>query len=82
MRRASRFEGVGLCVMHPKEEQKSVEMIQTTRLEGSKTRSCFEPDPEFSRNSTEEPQSGRDEGLSFRKNHWIQERLENVGEIT
>lgn len=59
MRRATSFEGVGLCIMHKFEEKHKEAPATVTPPESTSAKhsklSTFEPDPEFSRNSTEEP---------------------------
>lgn len=77
MRRPNSFEGVGRCIMRRLEEKtdKHVEKCLTQALQP-----LFEPDPEFSRRSTEEHgasshanQFSDPHAMYPKKNHWMQE---------
>lgn len=77
MRRPNSFEGVGLCIMRRLEEKtdKHMEKCLTQALQP-----LFEPDPEFSRRSTEEHgasshanQFSDPHAMYPKKNHWMQE---------
>ena len=74
MRRPNSFEGVGLCIMRRLEEKtdKHMEKCLTQALQP-----LFEPDPEFSRRSTEEHgasshanQFSDPHAMYPKKNHW------------
>mmetsp|Transcript_70353 Transcript_70353/g.115681 ORF Transcript_70353/g.115681 Transcript_70353/m.115681 type:complete len:727 (-) Transcript_70353:60-2240(-) len=76
MRRPNTFAGAGLCIMRRFEEktEKRVENYVTQALQP-----LFEPDPEFSRKSTEEhgasshANQSSDHAMHPKKNHWMQE---------
>ena len=79
MRRASRFEGTGLCIMRPVEEsgkQREPGSLSSLTKATQPHKTPFEPDPEFSRNSTEEPPHPKVlEVMSDNlKRHWMQEK--------
>lgn len=72
MRRSSRFEGVGLCIMrHPEPEGKPPKCAY--QAEAEQKHQIYEPDPEFSRQATEDTSVARMPSQADAKKSWMQE---------
>ena len=80
MRRPNSFEGDGLCIMRRFEEKMEKHLEKSVK---QSLQPLFEPDPEFSRRSTEEHGANQfSDTATFSKKHWMQEGQAAVNHTT